>query len=339
MANVDSGAAPVVVLVEPDREGRPTLASLECLGVAIEIGKQMQCDVIALTSGDDAGAAAADVARYAVQAVRVLQVPPAEPLAPEVRAAAIAAGCAALAPAAVLLGESLAAADLAPRIAFALGVALVTDCANIRCDGGEMRLRKSVYGGNIVAEYAAETVPFVATMQSGCARTATKGETALAPVTPLAVTVAHDVSTTNVEVLERVCEALDGPALATAQVVVAGGRGVGDEGFRTIRDLASVLHGAVGASRPACDAGWAPARCQVGLTGQRVAPSLYVAAGISGASQHLAGMTRAQTIVAINKDARANVFRVADYGVVGCWEEVGPALCDAVAELRGVGKE
>jgi electron transfer flavoprotein alpha subunit len=108
----------------------------------------------------------------------------------------------------------------------------------------------------------------------------------------------------------------------------------GAEGFRTIRDLALVLHGAVAASRPACDAGWAPARSQVGLTGQRVAPSLYIAAGISGASQHLAGMARSRIIVAINKDSGANVFHFAHYGVVGCWEEVGPAFRDAVIRLR-----
>jgi len=228
--------------------------------------------------------------------------------------------CATLAPAAILLGESLLAADLAPRIAFALGAALVTDCAGFRYDDGEVRLLKSVYGGNIVAEYAAETVPFVATMQSGCEPPATRNQGTRAAVTTLALAV--ETSTTSIEVLEQVVEPLEGPALATASVVVAGGRGVGGvEGFKTVRELAAVLHGAVGSSRPACDAGWAPARSQVGLTGQRVAPSLYIAAGISGASQHLAGMARAQTVVAINKDAGANVFRVADYGVVGLWKK------------------
>jgi len=332
MRNADKNAAPVVVVVEAEGERQITSATLECLAVAFDVGGQLGCEVIALVWGSDAAAIADEVGQYSTDGVCVL--PGLDPQSPDVIAAAIVQACRTLMPVAVLLGDSLLAADLAPRLAFALDAALVTDCARIRFEDGEVRLLKSVYGGNIVAEYAADTVPFLATMQSRCARAATKHEGARATVTPMPIAV--EPSTTSIEVLERVVEPPSGPALANARVVVAGGRGVGLEGFETVREVAAVLHGAVGASRPACDAGWAPARSQVGLTGERVAPSLYIAAGISGASQHLAGMVRAQKIVAINKDARANVFRVADYGVVGPWEEVGPAFRDAVAELHRV---
>ena len=333
MADVEDSVGPILVWIETDREGAITPATRECLSVAIETGGQTGADVVALCSGRDAETVAADASRYAVHDVRILETALADPSAPEALAAMIVGACAELRPSAVFLGESLVAADLAPRIAFALGVALVTDCARIDCRSGELRLSKSVYGGNVVATFAPETVPFVAILQSGCANAATKRDQAPAEVAPLAITL--DVSLPKVEVLERVVEPRSGPALAEASVVVAGGRGVGGvEGFRTIGDLARLLHGAVAASRPACDAGWAPAACQVGLTGQRVAPSVYIAAGISGASQHLAGMSRARTIVAINRDARASMFQVAHYGVVGVWEEVGPAFRDAVARMR-----
>jgi electron transfer flavoprotein alpha subunit len=253
--------------------------------------------------------------------------------APDLVAHAIVQACRKLAPAAILLGDSLVSADLAPRIAFALGAALVTDCAGIRSEDGEIHALKPVFGGNVVAEYVAATVPVIATMQSGCELAAIRSDDARTQVVSLPVDL--DACAAKTEVVERVVEPLDGPPLAMAPIVVAGGRGAGGvEGFATIRDLARVLRGAVGASRPACDAGWAPGRSQVGLTGERVAPALYIAIGISGASQHLAGMSRSQTIVAINKDAGAGVFNVADYGVVGLWEEVGPAFRDAVAELR-----
>jgi len=323
----------ILVLVEA--RGGPDIptTSLECLATGRKLAGGIGGNVVALLVGSGRGAAAEEVAHYGVDTVCVLDGPFLDVFVPELHTAAIVQACASLRPAAVLLPDSLVSADLAPRLAFSLGAGLVTGCAAIHCSNGDIRLIKPVYGGNVMAEYAPATVPFVATMQSGCDAPARRDESALANVTVHSVDL--DVSIAKTKILERVAEPMEGPPLASAAIVVAGGRGVGSAaGFETIRDLASVLCAAVGASRPACDAGWAPARSQVGLTGEKVAPSLYIAIGISGASQHLAGMTNSQTIVAINKDAAANVFHIADYGVVGLWEEVGPSFCNALAQLR-----
>ena len=126
-----------------------------------------------------------------------------------------------------------------------------------------------------------------------------------------------------------------GPKLPVADIVVAGGRGIGGpEGFQKIRELAESLGAAVGASRPPCDLGWVTPKAQVGQTGEIVAPSVYIAVGISGSTQHIAGMSGSRTVIAINKDPEANIFKIADYGVVGKYEEILPALKEALAESR-----
>ena len=136
--------------------------------------------------------------------------------------------------------------------------------------------------------------------------------------------------------LERVEEAGEGVRLENARVVVSGGRGLGGpEPFDSLRELANMLGGAVGASRAACDAGWVPSGYQVGLTGKTVTPDLYIAVGISGASQHMAGCSNSRTLVAINKDAGANIFKEARFGVAGDWQKVLPAFMEQLHELMG----
>jgi electron transfer flavoprotein alpha subunit len=135
--------------------------------------------------------------------------------------------------------------------------------------------------------------------------------------------------------MQRLVEEDGGIKISNADIIVSGGRGVGGaEGFKQLAQLAEVLNAAVGASRPPCDLGWISSKAQVGQTGEKVAPSLYIAVGISGATQHLAGMQDSKKIVAINKDPRANIFRIADYGVLGSYEEVVPAFKEAIKEMR-----
>jgi electron transfer flavoprotein alpha subunit len=134
--------------------------------------------------------------------------------------------------------------------------------------------------------------------------------------------------------VEKVKEEVAGIKLEDATVVVAGGRGIGSaDGFKQLEELAKMLKGAVGATRPPCDSGWVPAAAQIGLTGKIVTPDLYVAVAISGASQHMSGCSGAKTIVAINKDPEANIFREARFGVVGDWKKVLPAFIGKVKEL------
>ena len=145
-----------------------------------------------------------------------------------------------------------------------------------------------------------------------------------------------DPSKIRAKFIEKVKEEVVGIKLEDAAVVVSGGRGMGEaDNFKYLQELADILHGAIGASRPPCDSGWVPASIQVGLTGKIVSPTLYIAVGISGAAQHISGMSGAKNIIAINKDAEANIFKVAHIGVVGDWKKVLPAFTEKVKELVG----
>jgi electron transfer flavoprotein alpha subunit len=143
-----------------------------------------------------------------------------------------------------------------------------------------------------------------------------------------------DAAAVRARVLNRVVAEVAGIKIEDAERVVAGGRGIGSaEGFQQLEELAKILKGAVGASRPPCDSGWVPDTVQVGLTGKIIAPELYIAVAISGSSQHISGCSGARTIVAINKDREANIFRHARFGAVGDWKKVLPAFTAKVREL------
>jgi electron transfer flavoprotein alpha subunit len=143
-----------------------------------------------------------------------------------------------------------------------------------------------------------------------------------------------DPAKIRTKVLQTVKEELAGIKLEDAQTIICGGRGIGSpDGFKQLEELAKALKGAVGASRPPCDNGWVPDTMQIGLTGKIVAPELYIAVGISGSSQHLAGCSGSKNIIAVNKDSEANIFKEARFGVVGDWKQIWPAFAEKVKEL------
>ncbi len=145
-----------------------------------------------------------------------------------------------------------------------------------------------------------------------------------------------DPSAIRTKVLERVVKEAEGIKLEDAAVIVSGGRGIGGvDGFKQLEELAKILNGAVGATRPPCDNGWVPDRWQVGLTGKIVTPDLYIAVAISGASQHISGCSGSKNIIAINKDPEANIFKEARFGIVGDWKNVLPTFTEKVKELLG----
>ena len=248
--------------------------------------------------------------------------------------AALQALCDEVTPRIILMGRTLEGRELAPRLAFRLGVGLAQDCLEISVDVAAKKLlaNRPVYGGNAVAVVSCEYTPQMAAIRPKAyeplaADTARQGQVVSFPVE-------LDASLSRSQVVDVVKEEAAGIKLEDARVVVSGGRGLGGpEPFQELEGLAKLLGGAVGASRAAVDSGWVPPSYQVGLTGKTITPDLYITVAISGASQHMAGCSGAKVIVAINKDSEANIFKEARYGVVGDWQQVIPALTEAVREL------
>jgi electron transfer flavoprotein alpha subunit len=234
------------------------------------------------------------------------------------------------APVAILAGHTPAGAELAPRLAFRLASAVATGCTGVGSESGKLLFTRGCFGGNVRETLSFSCAPAVATIRPGV------GE-AVAQHDRVAEVVRIDVPAfaTRVRVLARERESADSKRLEDARIVVAGGRGLEEaEGFRVIEELAAVLGGAVGASRVPCDLGWCPHSWQIGLTGKTITPDLYIAVGISGAGQHMAGCGNARTIVAINTDPEAAIFRDARFGLVGDYRKLVPALTAAVAALK-----
>jgi electron transfer flavoprotein alpha subunit len=237
-------------------------------------------------------------------------------------------------PQVLLLGQTAIGRDLAPRLAFRLGTALTTDCVELAIDpdSKSLLMTKPVYGGNAQAIFSGETLPQMATVRTKAMSPLERDDSRRGEV--ITIEAGLDPLSLRAEFIEKVVAEVEGIRLEDAGVVVAGGRGMGSaDSFKQLEELAKILKGAVGASRPPCDNGWVPSAYQVGLTGKIIAPELYFAVAISGASQHITGCSGAKTIVAINKDPEANIFREASFGVVGDWKGVLPALTAKVKEL------
>ncbi|MBI1886708.1 MAG: electron transfer flavoprotein subunit alpha/FixB family protein [Chloroflexi bacterium] len=236
-------------------------------------------------------------------------------------------------PALVLLGQTMLGRDMAPRLAARLGTAVAMDCIDVAAGGGKVVATRPCYGGSAQAQYSFNTSPQIVTLRAKSQDPAPRDDSRQGE----AVKVDADVNPESVRtrIVDRRKEKSEGVRLEDAPVVVSGGRGLGGpEGFKPLEELAEALGGAVGASRAVCDLGWYPVAHQVGLTGKVVTPDLYIAVGISGASQHMAGISQVKNIVAINKDPDASIFKVARFAVVGDWKEIIPAFTEKVRELK-----
>lgn len=234
-------------------------------------------------------------------------------------------------PSGIVMGHTAIGKDLTPKIASKLESGLVSDAVDISHDGDEVVFTRPIYSGKAFEKkIITEGIVFV-TVRPNNIQALERDESRTGEVQDKAVDIT-DLRTVIKEVLRK---ATDGVDLSEAKVVVAGGRGVKSaDGFKPLYELAEVLGGAVGASRGACDADYCDYSLQIGQTGKVVTPDLYIAVGISGAIQHLAGMSNSKVIVAINKDAEANIFNVADYGIVGDLFEIVPMLTEEIKKLK-----
>ena len=237
-------------------------------------------------------------------------------------------------PRVILIARTNEGRELAPRLAFRLGVGLAQDCLEVSVDSSEKKLlaNRPVYGGNAIAVVRCDQTPQIAAIRPKAYEPTETDSSRQGEVVSFPVDL--DASMALTQIVETVIEEAEGVKLEDAQIVISGGRGLGGpEPFAHLEELAKIMGGTVGASRAAVDSGWVPSNYQVGLTGKTITPDLYIMVAISGASQHMAGCSGAKVIVAINKDAEANIFKEARYGVVGDWETVLPALTAAVREL------
>ena len=310
----------------------PTTAGLLAAGQALK--QDLEGELTAGLVGHDLTAAAAESLQAGVERVYIVDDVLLQDLPVDLCLHALAGLYQATTPEVILFARSPWGRELAPRLAGRLGVGLLQDCleVGIEPDSGRLTALRPVYGGNFLARVRCAASPQIAVLRSQ----------AYEPLAPdpdrqgevVAVPVDLDVSQSRVRVVRRVRHEHPGVSLTEARVVTSGGRGLGGpEPFRDLEELAGMLGAAVGASRAAVDAGWVPGHWQVGLTGVTVTPELYLAFGISGASQHMAGCSGAKVIVAINTDAEAPIFREARYGVVADWQAVLPAFMEAVRNL------
>ncbi|WP_458412284.1 electron transfer flavoprotein subunit alpha/FixB family protein [Schinkia sp. CFF1] len=234
-------------------------------------------------------------------------------------------------PEGIVLGHTALGKDLSPKIAAKLNSGLVSDCVNIEAAGGNIVFTRPIYSGKAFEKKIVTDGILFATIRPNNIPTLEKDEARTGDISSLSVDI-KDLRSIIKEVVRKASEGVD---LSEAKVVVAGGRGVKSaDGFNSLKELANILGGAVGASRGACDADYCDYSLQIGQTGKVVTPDLYIACGISGAIQHLAGMSNSKVIVAINKDPEANIFNVADYGIVGDLFEVVPLLVEEFKKVK-----
>jgi electron transfer flavoprotein alpha subunit len=249
----------------------------------------------------------------------------------EAMASAVVDVCRVTSPVAVLIDHNAIGADLAPRIAFQLGGSAATGCVAIDCDDGRLLYTRPRQGGIAREVLSFRASPCVATLRPGSYDAAAPDATRAGSLT----NVAYEPQGVRTRIVERRRETSTGPRLEDAKVIVSGGRGLnGPDGFKVLEELANALGGVVGASRVPCDLGWCPRSWQIGLTGKTVLPELYIAVGISGAGHHMAGCGNSRTIVAVNTDAEAAIFKEARYGIVGDYQHVIPALVEEVRKAR-----
>jgi electron transfer flavoprotein alpha subunit len=317
-----------VFVIAEQRDGALRKVSFELASAARKLADQTGDEVSAILLGSGIESLAAELGKFGVDKVFVGDNAALEPYVTEAHAQVVAKILKDNDASIALFGASVQGKDLSARVAAKLAGGLATDCTDVKIDGGKLVAIRPMYAGKCFGEVAFNTTPAMASLRPNVFAAVENAKAAA--VTKVDVAVDAPKS----KVLEVQKDTSGKVDLTEANIIVSGGRGMkGPDEYKILEELADVLKGTVGASRAAVDAGWRPQKDQVGQTGKVVSPNLYIACGISGAIQHLAGMSSSKCIVAINKDAEAPIFTKADFGVVDDLFKVVPELTTACKKL------
>ena len=312
-----------VLVIAEQVDGAFRKVTFEALTAACALGGEVN----ALVLGDGIEAAAADLGAYGAAKILVADDAALADYTVDAYTNVAADIIGQTNPAVVMIGATTQGKELSARLSARLDAPMASDCTAVKLEGDQVVATRPMYGGKILAEVALTGAPAVVSLRPNTiSAEESPSDGAVEKVTANVGEVRTQVKSKQLETGK-----ID---LTEAEVVVSGGRGMGGEDYSAIEALADVLGAAVGASRSAVDEGWRSASDQVGQTGKTVSPNLYVACGISGAIQHLAGMSSSKVIVAINKDPEAPIFSKADYGIVGDLFEVVPALTEEIKKYQ-----
>lgn len=318
-------------------DGEPKRVGFELLGEGRKLAAALGQKLCAVVIGDKVDEAISQSALYGADKVYVVQGPEYRFYTADAYGKAMLALCEKYMPSTILVGATVNGRDLGSKLAVSLRTGLTADCTGLFVDGENVVWERPAFGGNLYAQIiCGESRPQMGTVRAGNFKRPAPDPDNKPEIIREELHVSDDEIRTKVLDFVKAVES-DGIKLEDAEIVVSGGRGMKKaENFKLLQELADVLGGAVGASRAAVDSGWVPQSRQVGQTGKTIAPTIYIACGISGAVQHLAGMSKSKIIVAINKDKTAPIFEVAHYGIVGDLFEVVPALTKELKARKGI---
>ena len=317
------------------RQGKITPVVIELLGEGRKLADTKGIKLNAILLGKDVNGLAEELIAYGAETVYVADDPLLENFTTDGYTKVIVDAVNEIKPEIVLIGATNIGRDLAPRIASRLNTGLTADCTKLEIDpeDGKIKQTRPAFGGNIMATIICpDARPQMSTVRPGVMDKAVRNDDNKGNIVPLK----YDIKESDIrtKIIEIVKHAVEKVSLTDADIIVSGGLGLQNaDGFKLIEELADKLAGVVGSSRAAVDAGWIDKRHQVGQTGTTVKPNLYIACGISGAIQHLAGRKESSIIVAINKDPEAPIFSVADYGIVGDLYKVIPEIISEIDAL------
>jgi len=324
----------ILVIVE-QREGKLSRVSWETLtagqSLAAETGWMLEAAVL----GNGIAGLAGEIASKKLAKVYAVESPKLEAYTPDAFAGALKPFIASRHPKLVLMPHTYQVRDFAPKLAIAMGRTVISDCVGYKNEGGKLLFTRQMFQGKFAADVSfACDAPWFVTFQNGAFR----GDKVEAGASPAAIeTINAEIAESAIrnrpqEVFKEAKQAVD---LTQAEIIISVGRGIKEQkNIELAKQLADALGGELAASRPICDSGWLPMDRQIGSSGQTVAPKLYLALGISGAIQHIVGMKGSRTIIAVNKDAEAPIFEIADYAVVGNLFDIVPPLIEEVKKVK-----